>query len=384
MLEGLLRRRLAVLATVLLGLACAGPVHASGPAIALTLTASTKVAAVHTEVTFHATATVSGGPLTNVWLVLSYTAQSCEPVDVCSIDPGHVNWKFPTLNGTTDLYATTVSATSLTYRIDVDACTPNCLATSASVRIGAPTLSASVTRSPSGPVMPGDTVQFTVTGATNVGPVPADVQTNIVSGLSAPTTVPSGGTWYPSSMVLSYPTTLDLKTTYSFDAVVTGAVGGQISFDVDVRPDDIRDGGSYPGGFYKKTFTFAIGPTPTKTPFATRTPAPSRTPGGTAAPVPTVRATANTTASPLGSVGATVEPAASPSSAPASVSATTRISAPGTAPAGGEASTSPDPGGEGPSTASAPLATGPLALVSVLVVAGGVIVVLASRRGRAR
>jgi hypothetical protein len=281
---------------------CAGlwslPISAATPRIALTLTASPNPGIGTSPEAFIGTATPIGGSVKDVVLTMRVGAYSCSPAANCQVSQFWVNFTYRTLSSKVTFRANGSFQSKAT--LDVGSCNPQlCLSSPVSVTVQPPTLSASATYSPAGAIMPGENVRFTIHGSTNVGPLYADVQTTLGSGLAAPTGLSSGVMWSATTRAIDDTLLLARTGEYSFYAVVTAALGSTVKFVLKTiaDPNTLAPDTS-------RTVVFHVGPLATPTP----RPTPRPTPHATLKPSPTATRTQESSsgpASPVGSAGST-------------------------------------------------------------------------------
>jgi hypothetical protein len=324
------RRIVALTAALLLGWSLSPAVdvvRAATPIISMTFTVDHPIAWSGTPVTFTGVITPVSGTPTNLGLRMGdyfASAGTCEPVLLCDASaPSHdPSWLIPTLSAPLTIKfhvgAPQASVTNSFYvTTDGVGCSGTCPPT---VTMKRPTVTSSVTYSPSGIVMPGDTLHFVVGAVANVASPDGDFFESVAisSGLAPPTNVqapiPSPSWNYNAGILAGYvPPFLTTRVVWvSFDSVVTGAIGT----DVTVHGQNLDGLGSYT--LVNRTLTVHVGPLPTPTPKPT--PKPTARPSGTAilpgsspAPVATAAASASDNAS--GSPGASISSSAEPSDA---------------------------------------------------------------------
>ena len=300
-------------------------VAAVTPIVSMTLAPSVAVAVDGTTVTWTSTITpISGTPFrldlemqSQQWFMVSVGSTfvpaggTCTPAPDCSVDSrtGNPSWTFATLaSPVTITFTTLANATkSVTLWITNDGvgCTGTC---PPSATVGVPTLSVGVAYSTSGPVLTGSTLHVTVTGATNAGPLDADIRATLSGGLSEPTNIsPASATFAPSPYdYIDDATTLNKAQTLRFDVQVTASAGSDVTLTAHVYQLDSRYGNPM------KSVKVHVGPaaTPTPTPTAGHMAGPTSTPPPasnrpTLGPTATPAAATKRSASPSGaSIGA--------------------------------------------------------------------------------
>lgn len=184
-----------------------------------------------------------------------------------------------------------------------------------------PTVTTSLSRSPTGVVMPGDTVHVTVTSTSNATGLRSPHITDLPDGVSEPTNLPADASYQPTDHLIYVPELLLNPTdSYSFDVVVTAAIGTKLVFTGKLYAYD-------PGSSMSFTVGVAATPKPVATPKATAKP-PTRTAGPSvtstaSAPSPSPSASAaepSTSGAPIPS--GTLSPTVAPATSDPSVAAT--------------------------------------------------------------
>lgn len=308
----------------------AGPVMADTPYLRTTTVASAPIAAPGTPETFSGTLTPVGGTFYSVSVQIRTYASFddrggpfCVPAS-CIVDDFRdtVRWDFPVVDQPISMSVDTFAAPGKAVGFAVTYCDPNdCLVQNSSVTVQSPTVSVDIARSPTGTVMPGDTLHFTVSGSANAGPVGGDLQAKLSDGLADPTNV-GCGTWSPAPYrYVDCNTSLDLTQTYSFDTQVTAALGSDVTAQVNFYP------AFGVNGTLTKTLVIHVGASPTPTPRPTAaptarppTPAPATPPPATPTPQPSPPESAFA-GSPSESAASTTEAATPPSTSVRSASA---------------------------------------------------------------
>jgi hypothetical protein len=216
---------------------------------------------------------------------------TCEPAALCSVNTttNHsAKWLIPSLTApltiTYDVVAPSPTVvTSLWGTTDGWGCSGTCPPTVAMKR---PTVTSKVTYTPSGIVMPGDTLHFVVGAAANIASpnstYPECVTTS--AGLGVPTnvqatlTVPSWNPYLGGVCGTVPPFETTRVVWVAFDCVVTGAVGS----DVTVHGANLDGIGEYV--LVNQSLKIHIGPVSTPVPKPAPQPTPSRTIGVSAQP----------------------------------------------------------------------------------------------------
>jgi len=344
-MAGRVARSMLASTLLLLGM---GPIAAvaATPYLALTLVVSPNPAAPGTSVTFTGTVTPVDGTFSEVTVEMhtGSVPTSCAPA-VCSINSLYktASWTFATVNSKLTVTAE-APAVDGTVSFTVAGCVPNdCLVQNATAVIQAPTVTINLAYSPSGVILPGDVLHFTVSGSTNAGPVDADLQAKLSAGLADPTSL-SAGVWNPApARYIDFNTTLNLTSSYSFDSQVVAPTGGNVSITLTVYAQYALN------GTLTKTITLHVGPVATPSP----------------------QPTARQTAQPAPIASATPSHSSSPSSVPSATLSAPELSTP----SAGGVSLSPDASGgtaqPSPSPSAELSAGGPMSLEAVLVAAGG-------------
>jgi hypothetical protein len=312
----------------------------------MTLSVSPTTAVDGATVTYKSTVTPVSGTPSNLRLHMESTwyqdpngccsspsVGACKPTSNCSADSrtGNAYWTFATLAAPVTISYTTLAntghAVTLWIESDGTACSGTC---PRSVTIPVPRVSASVAYTADhAPVMPGTVLHVTVHGSATAGPMPADVQGKLGSGLSAPTGIsPSSAVYAPAPYnYIDDNTTLNRSAALTFDTTVTAAVGATITLTGSVFAVNSKYGSA------SSKVSIHVGASPT----------PKPTTGPTATPKPTVNPTARPTAQPTPQ--ATPRPTPGPSAARASstpsVAASTAAQSSGAADTSGAPATDP-------------------------------------------
>lgn len=274
---------------LLIAAAWPSPIASSTPYLSLKVVAKPNPVAPGVKVTFTGTVTPIGGAFHSVALQMGPIGldgnDTCTPAANCSMDAVRktVSWSMLEIASPMVVTATSTAPGSF-VGFTVTYCDPNdCLVQNATVTVNGPTLGGNISFSPSGVVMPGDVLHFTVKGSANVGPVTGvDVQTKLPAGFGDPTHLSSGGVWNPSPYrYIDYMTDLNLTKTYTFDSAVTAPLGTNLNVTLICWWKSTKA--------FTKTITIHVGPVATATPRPTARPTPRATPKpppATAAPTP--------------------------------------------------------------------------------------------------
>lgn len=237
------------------------------------------------------------------------TLGSCSPVAHCTISGAARNpyWTYVSASGTlTATFTVTVHPSDIVrFYSDGGISVTN----PPSIQMKSPTVTTTLTRSPTGVVMPGDTIHVTATTKTNAGPlINGQFVVLPTTGVSMPTNL-SAGAMYEAWGAVDQNATLNPSATLSFDLVVTAVVGTKLTFKGYFQAYD-------PGRSMSFTVGVAPTPRPTATPKATRTP----TKPPSAAPSASIAASASSIPSTPGpSTNASAGPSPSPTLEPTSV-----------------------------------------------------------------
>lgn len=259
-------------------------------------------------------------PVTNIrfWLYRQggYHGQNiCTPECHFYTLYGSPTWEMASASGTvTATYLTDAApgATDIVYH-------DGFAAESVTLREKYPTITTTLKRSPTGVVMPGDTIHVTVQATTNAGPLTSSL---LVwppdTGVGEPTNLPDGASYHPPpTSVILVTQALDNTGGYGFDIPITAPVGTKLVFKArfEAYGSDTT---------MSLTVGVAATPHPTATPRSTKTP--SNSPRASAV----ASAGASDVPSPPVPEGSPSASAETPSSASSSPSASPSIGAPQT------------------------------------------------------
>lgn len=294
---------------VLLAAGAATAPRVSAGGVTLTLTASPNPALPNQLVTYTGTLTPTADPPDSVTVTMGFRVPCYGPCNQSWTLTAPITPQTFTVEG--------YPGQQVTFA--VTSCGPEpCGGPTATITVPIvhPKATGSLSYSPTGVVMPGDTLHFTVSGSVTLMAVQVDLQTLFPeTGLSEPTNMSAGAMWAPSPQhYIDYNTTLDRSGSYSFDATVTAALGTDVPISVIIY-DSL--GGILSNSGVKATYKIHVGPRPTAPPGSAG--APGASPSASESPTPSPTPTATETASLLpsepfdsGSPGASETASASP------------------------------------------------------------------------